>query len=348
MSEADSRNVLVAMSGGVDSSVAAAALLRDGWEVRGAFMQMLPPEGELCAASADDALRVADTLGIECDVLDVSARFAEVVEYFVAQYAAGRTPNPCIRCNALLKFGLLHEHARGLKLGRIATGHYARTVDTPAGRRIVRAADRRKDQSYALFCVKPAVVADMLLPLGDLSGKDDTRRLAREWNLPVHAKPESQEICFVPDDDYARLLAGAAPQALRPGEIVDEAGEVLGTHEGYGRYTIGQRRGLGVAGGVPLYVTRIDPAANRVVLGTREQVASTSLRAGDAIWHAGTPRRFDATVQIRYNHRGAEASVTRTEEGFEAEFAEPQHAVTPGQAAVVYDGDLLLGGGWIR
>ncbi|MFP4052979.1 MAG: aminomethyltransferase beta-barrel domain-containing protein, partial [Phycisphaerae bacterium] len=242
---------------------------------------------------------------------------------------------------------VFHDHARRLGLARIATGHYARTVETPAGRRIARAIDPRKDQSYALFCVRPTVVADMLLPLGELPGKEDTRRLARGWHLPVHAKPESQEICFVPEDDYTRLLAEAAPHALRPGEIVSEEGEPLGTHDGYGRYTIGQRRGLGVAGGVPLYVTRIDAPANRVVLGTREQVASASLKTADVTWHAETARQFEATVQIRYNHRGSRATVTRTAEGFEAEFAQPQHAITPGQAAVVYDGDLLLGGGWI-
>jgi tRNA-specific 2-thiouridylase len=352
-SSADNR-VLVALSGGVDSSLAASLLIERGWEARGTYLKLYDPVADglpasACASGADDALAVAEHLGIECDVLDVSDEFASIIETFVAEYAAGRTPNPCLLCNARIKFGRLWDHARSLGCSRLATGHYARVVTGPDGSAIARAADPAKDQSYALFDLSREVLGHILLPIGELADKAQTRHLARERGLPVHAKPDSQEICFVPDDDYARLLRSRAPEATQPGEIVDAGGEVLGRHEGYGLYTIGQRRGLGVAGGVPLYVTRIDPATNRIVLGPREEVVSRRLRARDANWHANTPDEFRAVVQIRYNHRGAPALVKRTgEDAFQATFDEPVHAITPGQAAVVYDDGRILGGGWIE
>jgi len=335
--------VLVAMSGGVDSSVAAGLLLRAGCDVTGVFLRLAR------AADAADARAAADALGIDLHSLDLADAFEEIIAHFAAEYAAGRTPNPCIRCNRRIKFGRLMERADALGIEYVATGHHARLAEADGGRALFRGKARGKDQSYALFEVPRARLGRILLPIGEVGGKDEVRRIARDMHLPVHDKPDSQEICFVPDDDYAALLRRIRPDAMRPGEIVNAAGEVLGRHDGYGQFTVGQRRGLGVAAGVPMYVTRIDPAAARVTIGPRSEVMSRRLAAAGANWHADVPEAFDALVQVRYNHRGAPARVRLSgTETFEVEFAEPVHAVTPGQAAVCYDGDRLLGGGWIE
>ncbi len=348
--------VIVAMSGGVDSSVAASLLLEAGYEVTGVFL-CLGSAGPREAASqgccsptdAADARRVAQTLGIELFVLDYAEAFGPIIEDFVSQYAAGRTPNPCIHCNRDVKFGRLMDRADSLGIRYVATGHHARIVAGAGGEpAIARGRAAGKDQSYALFAIPRGRLGRILLPIGELDDKAAVRSRALELGLNVHDKPDSQEICFVPDDDYTRLLERLRPEALAPGEIVGADGRVLGTHAGYARYTIGQRRGLRVAAGVPMYVTDIDPATARVTLGTREQTMGTSLTAGGANWHADVQGEFDATVQIRYNHRGAPGRVTITgPDSFAVEFAEPVHAITPGQAAVVYDGQQLLGGGWI-
>jgi tRNA-specific 2-thiouridylase len=347
--------VIVAMSGGVDSAVAASMLIDAGYEVTGVFM-CLGTAGDADTASrgccspsdAADARLVAEMLGIELFVLDLSDAFAPLIADFAAEYAAGRTPNPCIHCNTLIKFGRLLDRADSLGVDYIATGHYARIADYAGQPGIARAAAGGKDQSYALFGIPRDVLGRILLPLGDIADKSLVRQIAQKLALVVHDKPDSQEICFAPDDDYVAILAARAPEALTPGDIIDSSGAVLGQHEGYGRYTIGQRRGLRIAAGVPMYVTKIDPVSATVTIGPRDEVMSSHLQASGANWHADVPQQFPATVQIRYNHRGAAGEVRLTGDGtFEVEFIEPVSAITPGQAVVVYDEGRLLGGGWI-
>jgi len=352
---AQGEKVIAAMSGGVDSAVAAAMLRDEGYEVIGVFMCLGAAgaadtsRGCFSPSDAADARRVAEILGIEMHVLDLAAAFAPIIDGFVAEYARGRTPNPCIHCNRAIKFGAILERADSLGIRYVATGHYARVAATESGPALFRGAARQKDQSYALFGVARGALGRILLPIGELAGKSAVRDAARSLGLTVHDKPDSQEICFAPEDDYVSLIRARAPEALRGGPIVNTAGDVLGTHDGYARYTIGQRRGLGVAAGVPMYVTAIDPATATVTVGTRQEASSDRLSAAGANWHADVPGSFDAIVQIRYNHRGTAARVTVTgPDSFDAAFAEPVHATTPGQAAVIYDGDRLLGGGWIE
>ena len=345
-------SILVGMSGGVDSSATAMLLARQGWQVRGVYFDFgLAPrsDGPGATRPVDDARAVADRLGIELHVADMAGRLGELTEYFVAEYRAGRTPNPCIRCNRRVKFAGLVAEADRLGVDAVATGHYARVIRAGGHVRLHRANCRTKDQSYALFMLDPAQLARLHLPLGELEGKDAVRALAAQAGLDVHDKPDSQEICFVPGDDYVAYLRKHGPAALQPGEIVDQAGRVVGRHDGHGAFTIGQRRGLGVAMGVPMYVTAIDPATARVTIGPAEALMGTGLRASGASWLADdVPETFDATVQIRYNHAGQAGRVRRTEaDSFTVEFTEPAHAVTPGQAAVVYREDQVLGGGWI-
>ena len=343
------------MSGGVDSSVAARLLIEAGYRVTGVFMclgsagrQAGDSRGCCSPQDAADARRVAEALGIELYVLNLEDLFAPIINDFVAEYARGRTPNPCIHCNARIKFGRLVERAHQLGIDYVATGHHARMTQARGRRAIARGRARNKDQSYALFAVDPDVLPRMLLPVGELADKARLREIARELGLNVHDKPDSQEVCFVPDDDYVALLRQRAPQAMTPGNIVDAGGRVVGTHDGYAQFTIGQRRGLRVAAGVPLYVTAIDPETATVTIGPREAASGATLTASRANWHLDTPETFDATVQIRYNHPGAAACVRVTAaDAFNVEFTEPVHAITPGQAAVVYDGDVMLGGGWI-
>ncbi len=347
--------VLVAMSGGVDSAVAAAMLIEAGYDVTGVFMCLgvagsPDSEGRGCCSPQDaaDARRVAQKLGIELYVLNLQDEFLPIIDNFVDEYVRGRTPNPCIHCNTHIKFGRLVRQADSLGMQYVATGHYARIVDSAGQSAIARGRFRWKDQSYALFGITRENLGRILLPVGEVEDKQRVRSTARELGLEVHDKPDSQEICFVPDDDYIALLRDRAPQALTAGEIVNSAGEVLGRHEGYASFTIGQRRGLGVAGGVPLYVTHIDPAEARVTIGPREEVLSRRLTASGANWHVDVPEQFNAIVQIRYRHCGVPATVRLTgADTFEVEFAEDVPAITPGQAAVVYDGQVVLGGGWI-
>jgi len=328
-------------------------------------------EGEsrgCCSAQdAADARRVAERLGIELFVLDFSDAFSAIVDNFASEYAAGRTPNPCIHCNCLIKFGRLIERADSLGMRYVVTGHHARVVRKKApapffggvqekgsgaffgaDAHIARGRARGKDQSYALFAVARENIGRMLLPIGELADKARVREIALGLGLNVHDKPDSQEICFVGDDDYVALLRRRRPDAMRPGAIVMAGGEVVGEHDGYGQFTIGQRRGLRVAAGEPMYVTRIDPATATVTIGPRGESQSDFLRASCANWHCQPPAEFDATVQIRYNHAGSPGRVRITgPDTFEVHFASPVHAITPGQAAVVYEGDRLLGGGWI-
>ena len=349
--------VLVAMSGGVDSSVAAARLLETGHDVTGAFLCLSrdaddPNPGGCCSPKdAADARRVAEVLGIPFLSVPAGEAMRPIVLDFLREYERGRTPNPCIHCNTQVKFGMLMDLADGAGIQYVATGHYARIIRHGGRAAVARGMAGGKDQSYVLFGLRAERLERILLPLGEMPSKDAVRAEARRLGLPVHNKPDSQEVCFVPGNDHAAFLRRLAPGAMRAGEIVDSSGKVLGRHEGYGAFTIGQRRGLRVAAGVPMYVTRIDPATATVTIGPREELLAGGLRASGANWHAevAAGAEFDATVQIRYNHRGAAGCVRITgPETFEVRFEEPVLAVTPGQAAVVYEGDRLLGGGWIE
>lgn len=350
-----SERVVVAMSGGVDSSVAAALLVEAGYEVIGVTMR-LSREGSRCCSleDAEDARRVADRLGIRFYVADYADAFRrEVMEPWADAYLAGRTPIPCVACNQRFKFRHLLDRARALGATAVATGHYARIAhdERTGSRTLLRGADPAKDQSYFLFDLGPAQLANIRFPVGGLD-KAQVRARARALGLATADKPESQEICFVPDGDTAgaveRIRPGAAPG---PGEIVDDADRVIGRHGGIHRFTVGQRRGVGVATGDRVFVRRIDAAANRVHVAPRERLAATGARLGGVSWIAGDAPRAPvrARVQVRYRHAGATASIEASEGGrAQIRFDEPVIAVAPGQAAVFYDGDAVLGGGWIE
>jgi tRNA-specific 2-thiouridylase len=371
--------VLLAMSGGVDSSVAAVLLQRAGYDVVGAFMRLGSPGEELeglvdpdvacrvargdakvslrighqgCCSINDaaDARLVAAKLGIPFYVCNFKKDFGRIVEYFEAEYHAGRTPNPCVRCNDWLKFGKLHEYAESIDADFVASGHYARIGrDEHGAPTLEKGIDHDKDQSYVLFGARRERLARMLLPIGGMR-KPEVRAIAREADLPVFDKPDSQEICFVPDNDYAGLLARRSPDAIRPGPIEAVSGEVLGEHPGHQHFTVGQRRGLGVASARPLYVVAKDPGRNAVIVGEREALASEGCVAGDANWLVDPPATWRrCEVAVRYNADAVPAQVRAIDASrFEVRFAEPQFAVAPGQAAVVYDGERVLGGGWIE
>jgi tRNA-specific 2-thiouridylase len=374
------KKVVVAMSGGVDSSVAAALLLREGYDVVGVFMRLGSPAGvadpdaEACEVQpagaapaakhkqgccsvldADDARRVAGMLDVPFYVLNFQDDFGRVIDYFVDEYNRGRTPNPCVRCNDWLKFGKLAKYAEAVGADYVASGHYARTGTDPAtGRRaLLRGLDHRKDQSYVLFGITPAALEHTLLPIGGLA-KHEVRAIAGEMGLPVFNKPDSQEICFVPNNDYAGLVERRTPGGFRPGAFVDAAGKVVGTHGGHQHFTVGQRKGLGVALGYPIYVADIDAGANRVTLAGRDALLKSSLVARQLnlldgrLRAGGGGEPFPCAAKIRYNHdpQPATARVTGPDE-LTVRFDEPQSAITPGQAVVLYDGDRVLGGGWI-
>ena len=399
--------VVVAMSGGVDSSVAAHLLRREGHEIVGLFMRhgeasavscstekdgasalfpilSAPPpspdastkpsrkQGCCSVGDAADARRVADRLDVPFYALDFSDDFGRIQDYFVEEYVAGRTPNPCVMCNTWLKFGKLLDYADDIGAEFVATGHYARTVrrageSTPA---LVRGVDDSKDQTYALFGIERRALERMLLPIGDYR-KDQIRELAREAGLRVADKPDSQEICFVPDNDYAAFVrrrvdarqtsaahgqTSAAPWDSA-GEIVTTAGEVVGRHDGIEHYTIGQRRGLGIAFGEPRYVVKIEADSRRVVVGTAEELQRDELTADRANWLVDRPTSpIECQVKIRYLSKPAHATVTALDESsrgrtggrLHVKMHEPRTGVAPGQAVVCYDGDRVLGGGWIE
>lgn len=356
--------VLVAMSGGVDSSVAAAMLLDEGWEVVGVFMRLGSPgdvleddcdvrigkQGCCSINDADDARRVAALLDVPFYVLDFKQDFGRIIDYFVAEYDAGRTPNPCVRCNDWLKFGRLHDYARQIGATHVASGHYARVTTGPDGtHRLLRGIDRGKDQSYVLFGARPERLEEMLLPIGGLQ-KSEVRARAEELNLPVFDKPDSQEICFVPHGDYARLVGERSQVGMSSGTFVDPDGVQLGQHEGHQHFTVGQRKGIGIASSIPLFVLEKRSETNEVVVGPREALESFGLRARELNWlvpmHQGW-RRCEA--RIRYNAEPVPARVRLGEEDdLEVSFDEAQHAIAPGQAVVCYEDDLVLGGGWIQ
>ncbi|MBX9789663.1 MAG: tRNA 2-thiouridine(34) synthase MnmA [Pirellulales bacterium] len=394
--------VVLAMSGGVDSSVAAWLLREAGHDVIGLFMRhgeaepaavckssgadalgataglsssavtatALPivsgaaghKQGCCSASDADDARRVADRLDIPFYAVNFADEFDRIIDYFVDEYTAGRTPNPCVVCNNWLKFGRLREFADSVGAEYVATGHYARIEAGSPGEppRLLRGRDLAKDQSYVLFGLRRDVLSRVLLPVGDYE-KPAIREIARGLGLRVADKRDSQEICFVPDGDYAALVRrrqqgrqaeypGDDEPADRGGEIVTTAGEVVGHHAGIEQFTIGQRKGLGVAFGDPRYVIELDAASRRVVIGTREELGRTELSAARANWLVDPPGgSFRCEVKIRYNSRLAPAAVTVVgDDRFQVRLDEPQFGVAPGQAAVCYAGDQVLGGGWIE
>ena len=355
--------VVVAMSGGVDSSVAAALLAEQGHDVIGLSMQLY----DASATSADgrasfgscctlddlqDARRVAAQLRFPHYILNFERHFHDtVVSNFVHEYAAGRTPLPCAHCNSDLKFSTLLDRAHGFGARVVATGHYARVERNAEGRWLLtRSTDRHKDQSYFLFSLTQDQLAAAVFPVGTLT-KPEVRDQARRLGLQVADKPDSQEICFVPDGDYAAFVGRQAPEVERGGAIVSETGEQLGSHGGIHRFTVGQRKGLGVSAPAPLYVLKIDPASREVTVGPKAALERTTLSASAVNWIAVDPPTGWTTVaaQIRHRHAPAPGRV-RALDGDRAEviFDEPQLAITPGQAVVFYDGDTVVGGGWIE
>ena len=350
--------VVVGMSGGVDSSVAAAMLQRQGYDVVGITLKMWPQdcasliEDKCCGPQAmADARAVAAKLRIPHYVLDETREFErQVIDYFTTEYHAGRTPNPCVLCNERLKFGNLLGKAQGLGAEFVATGHYARIERSQDGSILRQAVHREKDQSYFLFTLGREQLAHILLPLGDRS-KSEVRAIARELGLPVHDKDESQDICFVPENDYAAFLKTRLAQSeFQSGEIVDHDGRVLGSHAGIELFTIGQRRGINVGSPKPLYVLDIDADSRRVIVGDDADLLRDSLVAERCAWNPGRPPAGGArlTVRIRHNHAGAPASVQQLEGGrAEVKFDQPQRAISAGQAAVFYEHDTVVGGGWI-
>jgi tRNA-specific 2-thiouridylase len=349
--------VVLAMSGGVDSSVAALLLKQQGHEVIGLFMRTgahgdsPDRRAKTCCSATDavDAQAVADRLDIPFYALDFERDFARIMDDFADEYAAGRTPNPCVMCNIWLKFGKLWAYGKGVGADFVATGHYARIVTDEDDRpRIARAVDRSKDQSYVLFGLRGELLPRVLLPVGSFS-KPEIRAMARDGGLPVHDKADSQEICFIPDDDYLRFVRDRRPDLHSAGSIVDEDGARLGEHAGIEGFTIGQRKGLGIAVGSPRYVVQIEPATNTVTVGRRESLDRPGLEASRFNWQVDPPSgplRCEAQIRARHQAVGATATPLQGER-VRVTFDEPQSAVTPGQVVTLYRGDLVVGGGWI-
>lgn len=356
----EQRTVVVGMSGGVDSSVAAYLLKKQGYRVIGVTMQIwqdeeeaaLEENGGCCGLSAvDDARRVANRLDIPYYVMNFKNEFKEkVIDYFVDEYVHGRTPNPCIACNRYVKWEALLERSLSIGADYIATGHYARVVCLENGRyALKRSATLAKDQTYALYNLTQEQLKRTLMPVGEYT-KDEIREIAKECELLVADKPDSQDICFVPDGDYASYIEQTAGISMNPGNFVDASGKVLGTHKGIVHYTVGQRKGLGLALGYPAFVTEIRPDTNEIVIGTKEDSMVRVVRANQinfmSVETITEPIRVFA--KIRYNHRGAWATLEKTgEDEVVCTFDEPQGAPAPGQALVFYDEDIVMGGGSI-
>ncbi|WP_437191387.1 tRNA 2-thiouridine(34) synthase MnmA [Planctomicrobium sp. SH527] len=363
--------VVLAMSGGVDSSASAWLLKEQGHEVIGLFMRSGVHEPEVCStipsllpivnskshkqgccsvSDAADARRVADALDINFHALNFSEAFEQIKDYFADEYLAGRTPNPCVMCNVWLKFGKLWDFAEQVGAEYIATGHYAQLRTVPGESRpgLYRGLDGGKDQSYVLFGIRPDLLDKILFPVGGYQ-KEELRELARRAGIRTADKPDSQEICFIPDNDYGRFLHDYRGPQETAGELVDTAGNVVGQHQGYQHFTIGQRRGLGVTFGEPRFVVRIEPESRRVVLGTKEDLGRYTLEANRLNWLAeGLTFPLRATAQIRYQQTPGPCEVTLTDDDrMLVTFDTPQFGVAPGQAVAIYDHDRILGGGWI-
>lgn len=338
--------IAVAMSGGVDSSVAAVLLKEQGFDVFGITMVFAKTCGN---KSLDDAKAVAENIGIRHYSVNFSQKMQKkVIDYFCREYKKGRTPNPCVRCNQLVKFEELLEKTLSLGADFLATGHYARLKRTAQGVFLCKAKDLKKDQSYFLYRLDQAQLKRARFPLGEYT-KEQVRQAARQHDLPVAEKADSQEICFIPGNDYRQFLLQRIPQVARPGVFVNRENKVLGAHKGVAFYTIGQREGLGIALGYPAYVTAIDPKSNTIVLGAKEDALSREFFVTEACFpHGPLKKKVAARVRIRYNHKEAPAEIIPAGRKYKIILKSPQFAVTPGQSAVFYDGDIVLGGGIIE
>ncbi len=358
--------VVVALSGGVDSAVAAALLVEQGYDVVGVMMRLWsagerPLENRCCSAEAvDDARRVADLLDIPFYLINYERQFQEhVVDYFLDEYTLGRTPNPCLACNRFIKFDMLLKRALALDARYLATGHYCRIVPGPAGFRLLRGVDPKKDQSYMLHILGQEQLGHILFPLGAMT-KDQVRSVAAERGLPVAEKAESQDLCFVPAGDYRDMLRESRPQSMVPGPVEDSLGNQVGTHQGLPQYTVGQRHGLGLKGGSkspsglgdvdPLYVVRLDPGRNALIVGSNQELCHREVVVVNPTFVSGEAPADGTRVTAKVRYRSPEApAILRRAEGARLvlEFDEAQRAVTPGQAIVFYSGEEVLGGGII-
>jgi tRNA-specific 2-thiouridylase len=342
--------IVAAMSGGVDSSVAAAILKEEGHQVIGATMQVWPPDEP--SSAVEDSRKAAGQLGIPHHVIDLRDVFArKVITEFCLEYSLGRTPNPCIVCNRDIKFGVLLDKARELGADHIATGHYARIeMASHNGRYLLKkGVDRHKEQSYWLYSLTQAQLSQIILPLGKLT-KDEVREIAGRLQLPASARPESQDICFIPDNNYSRFLKERLPEAARPGPMLDREGNVVGEHRGILFYTIGQRRNLGIAAREPQYVVGIDPEKNAIVVGGRQEIYRRELTASRLNWIAIDKPSQPIALSARVRHRHKEVAATVipvADDGVRVIFQQPQPAITPGQSVVFYQGDTVIGGGII-
>ncbi|MCI0378498.1 MAG: tRNA 2-thiouridine(34) synthase MnmA [Gemmataceae bacterium] len=351
--------VVLAMSGGVDSSVAAWLLKDQGYDVVGLFMRTgvhaaedgraEHKKGCCSAVDAADARRVADRLDIPFYALDFENDFGRIMDYFVDEYSAGRTPNPCVVCNTWLKFGKLWSYGKQLRADFVATGHYAQVDRDDGAARLRKGADPAKDQSYVLFGLKRSLLPHLLFPIGGFA-KDEVRQIARQEDLGVAEKPDSVEICFVPDNDHADFIRKKRPELASAGQIVDTTGKVLAPHDGIENFTIGQRKGLGFGSAARRYVLEIMPQTNAIVVGDKEELLAPGLIASRVNWLIEPPTgTLPCEAKIRYRHTPAAAEVSAADDGSaRVTFTEPQSAITPGQAVVFYDGERVLGGGWIE
>ncbi|MBD3415007.1 MAG: tRNA 2-thiouridine(34) synthase MnmA [Candidatus Aminicenantes bacterium] len=347
------KKVLVAMSGGIDSSVAAALLKQKGFEVVGVYMKFLPDQSRMIEhQSARKSKEAADCIGIEHFTVDLREKFSTcIIDYLVKEYSVGLTPNPCVKCNARMKFEALLEEKQKIGADLIATGHYARIHKNPKTNEVClkRGVDPLKDQSYFLYLLSQRHLSQAVMPLGDMT-KQKVGQEAQNQNLPLTDQKESQEICFVPDNDYIRFIKKRTARGFKKGPIKDQKGNVLGTHQGYARFTVGQRRGLGIAASHPLYVLDIDPINNAVYVGPEQELYKDTLIASRVNWVSATSviDSLKVKAQIRYNHTAQDAVVIlRSEEWICVKFDRAQRAVTPGQSVVFYKGDVLLGGATI-
>ncbi len=346
------QKALIALSGGVDSAVAAILMQEQGYALTGVTMRLWPKSRCCDEKDIEDAAEVCALLDIPYTVLDYREAFRrQVVDVFVAEYQAGRTPNPCARCNQFLKFDALLAEGEKLGASALATGHYARLAETPSGTALLRGRDDAKDQSYFLFVIGAALLPRLHFPVGNLN-KDEVRAMARKHGLPVAAKQDSQDICFVPDGDYRRFLEDYAGLDIRQeGEMVDSSGRVLGHHPGTLNFTVGQRKGLGGGSDQPRYVLALDPTRNRVIVGGEDELYRRAASLAECNWLADLSlgESHAVTVKLRYRSRAEPAMLHLLPDArAELRFPEPQRAVTPGQAAVCYQGERLLGGGWIQ